>query len=64
MMPAGESILVTGAGRGLGLAMARRLGDDEATVWLADIRTDWAEPAAEKLRADGIDAHAVALDVA
>lgn len=63
MTLAGKSILVTGAGRGLGLAIARRLGAAEATVWLADIRTDWAEPAAEKLRADGIDAHAVALDV-
>ncbi|HEY5852592.1 MAG TPA: 3-oxoacyl-ACP reductase family protein [Aldersonia sp.] len=63
MTLAGKSILVTGAGRGLGLALARRLGDAEATVWLADIRTNWAESAAEKLRADGIDARAVALDV-
>ncbi|MDN3460783.1 3-oxoacyl-ACP reductase family protein [Rhodococcus sp. APC 3903] len=59
----GRSILVTGAGRGLGLAIAARLGADGATLWLADIRADWGEPAAEKLRADGVDARFVQVDL-
>ncbi|REE74531.1 NAD(P)-dependent dehydrogenase (short-subunit alcohol dehydrogenase family) [Rhodococcus wratislaviensis] len=59
----GRSILVTGAGRGLGLALARRLGEDGATLWLADIREDWGEDAAEGLRADGVKAQFVRVDL-
>lgn len=59
----GESILVTGAGRGLGLAMSRRLAADGARVWLADIRTDWLDDAVAKLRADGHDVAGVPVDV-
>ncbi|MDF3304888.1 3-oxoacyl-ACP reductase FabG [Rhodococcus sp. T2V] len=59
----GRSILVTGAGRGLGLALARRLGEDGATLWLADIREDWGEAAAESLRADGVKAQFVRVDL-
>jgi NAD(P)-dependent dehydrogenase (short-subunit alcohol dehydrogenase family) len=61
--PSGQSILVTGAGRGLGLASARRLGEQGARVWLGDVRADWAEASAAKLRADGLDAHGLNLDV-
>ncbi|MGW5149086.1 3-oxoacyl-ACP reductase family protein [Rhodococcus koreensis] len=59
----GRSILVTGAGRGLGLALARRLGEDGATLWLADIREDWGEAAADSLRADGVKAQFVRVDL-
>nr|WP_271210426.1 3-oxoacyl-ACP reductase family protein [Rhodococcus wratislaviensis]GLK35692.1 short-chain dehydrogenase [Rhodococcus wratislaviensis] len=59
----GRSILVTGAGRGLGLALARRLGEDGATLWLADIREDWGEDAAASLRADGVKAQFVRVDL-
>ena len=59
----GRSILVTGAGRGLGLALARRLGEDGATLWLADVREDWGEDAAESLRADGVKAQFVRVDL-
>ncbi|MBV6755625.1 3-oxoacyl-ACP reductase family protein [Rhodococcus opacus] len=59
----GRSILVTGAGRGLGLALARRLGEDGATLWLADIREDWGEAAAESLRADGVKSQFVRVDL-
>ncbi|MGH3948073.1 MAG: SDR family NAD(P)-dependent oxidoreductase, partial [Pseudonocardiaceae bacterium] len=41
-----STVLVTGAGRGLGLAAARRLAEDGAQVWLADIRADWLAAAA------------------
>ncbi|UNM98268.1 3-oxoacyl-ACP reductase family protein [Rhodococcus opacus] len=59
----GRSILVTGAGRGLGLALARRLGEDGATLWLADIREDWGEDVAASLRADGVKAQFVRVDL-
>lgn len=60
----GEPVLVTGAGRGLGLATARRLAEDGARIWLADVRADLLEPAAAKLRADGYDVRSVVVDVA
>ena len=63
MRLSGESVLVTGAGRGLGLATARRLAEDGARVWLADIRTDWLDAASAKLTADGFDMRAVPVDV-
>jgi NAD(P)-dependent dehydrogenase (short-subunit alcohol dehydrogenase family) len=63
MRLSGESVLVTGAGRGLGLATARRLAEEDATVWLADVRADLLDAAAQKLAADGHDVHAVEVDV-
>jgi NAD(P)-dependent dehydrogenase (short-subunit alcohol dehydrogenase family) len=59
----GEPILVTGAGRGLGLAISHRLAAAGARVWLADVRTDWLEVAEGKLRAEGHDVTAVPVDV-
>ncbi|NUP73042.1 MAG: 3-oxoacyl-ACP reductase FabG [Sinomonas sp.] len=59
----GLPILVTGAGRGLGLAMSRRLARAGAKVWLADIRADWLAEAVDELRGRGLDASAVPVDV-
>jgi NAD(P)-dependent dehydrogenase (short-subunit alcohol dehydrogenase family) len=59
-----ETVLVTGAGRGLGLATARRLAEGGARVWLADVRPDLVEAATAKLAADGNEARAVVVDVA
>jgi NAD(P)-dependent dehydrogenase (short-subunit alcohol dehydrogenase family) len=64
MRLSGEPVLVTGAGRGLGLATARRLAEDGATVWLADVRADLLDAAVEKLSADGHDVRPVVVDVA
>lgn len=58
-----RTIVVTGAARGLGLAIARRLGDAGAAVWIADINPH-GEDAAAKLRADGISARFVHVDLA
>ncbi|GAA4471251.1 SDR family oxidoreductase [Rhodococcus olei] len=59
-----RTIVVTGAGRGLGLAIARRLGADGTALWLADVRADWGEDAAAALRADGVTARYVHVDLA
>tara|TARA_A100001391_G_scaffold197792_3_gene178465 strand:+ start:8383 stop:9246 length:864 start_codon:yes stop_codon:yes gene_type:complete len=65
----GQTVLITGAGRGLGLAYARCLGRLGARVWLQDTGADrdgdgedpavaWA--AAEALRGEGLDVEPVA----
>ena len=61
---AGKSVLITGGGRGLGKAMAARVARDGATVWLADVRPEWGEPAAAELRAQGAHARFVRVDIA
>ncbi|MFD7920020.1 SDR family NAD(P)-dependent oxidoreductase [Streptomyces sp. NPDC059740] len=60
---AGRTALVTGAASGIGLATARRLGEGGAAVVMADHNAEGAEKAAAELRADGLSAAAVAVDV-
>ncbi|MEV3861094.1 SDR family oxidoreductase [Streptomyces sp. NPDC050095] len=57
-------VVVTGAGRGLGLAMARRAGGDGFRVVVAEVDAERGAGAARGLRADGVDAHFVRCDVA
>ena len=59
----GRRALVTGAGRGLGLACAAALAEAGAEVWLAARSLSEVEAAAEALRARGDSAHALRLDV-
>lgn len=61
---AGRTALVTGAARGIGHAIAVALGHCGAQVALADLDPIAAERAAEALRAQGIQAIGVAVDVA
>lgn len=56
--------LVTGGGRGLGLAMARALGQAGARVAIAGRSAATLDAAAADLAAEGIDALAVPADVA
>jgi NAD(P)-dependent dehydrogenase (short-subunit alcohol dehydrogenase family) len=60
----GRVAIVTGAGRGMGLAVSRRLAAGGARVVVNDISADAAERAAAAVSADGGDAHSVAADVA
>ncbi|MGY5535685.1 SDR family oxidoreductase [Streptomyces sp. A3] len=57
-------VVVTGAGRGLGLATPRRVGADGHRVVLAELDPARGEEAADSLRRDGLDAHFAPCDVA
>jgi len=59
-----ELTVVTGSGRGLGFAIAERLGSSGHRIVLAEMRRELAEDAEKKLRDAGIEAHAVVTDVA
>ncbi|MEU2433223.1 SDR family oxidoreductase [Streptomyces sp. NPDC007861] len=59
-----RTVVVTGAGRGLGLAMARRAGEDGFRVVLAETDRARGRDAETRLRAEGADAHFVRCDVA
>jgi 3-oxoacyl-[acyl-carrier protein] reductase len=52
----GKVALITGAGRGLGLAMARRFREEGAEVWLNDLSAEGAEKAAAEVGGRGVAA--------
>jgi NAD(P)-dependent dehydrogenase (short-subunit alcohol dehydrogenase family) len=58
-----SAILLTGASRGLGAALAERLGDEGARVVLVARNAAELNAVAERLRARGVEAHALAADV-
>jgi 2-hydroxycyclohexanecarboxyl-CoA dehydrogenase len=60
----GRVALVTGAGSGIGRAIAARLADDGARVAVADVNAAGAAATVEAIRAGGGVAEAVAMDVA
>lgn len=60
----GRRVLVTGAGRGLGLATARRLAADGAEVVAADVEVARGQAAVSAMVADGLAVQFVAMDVA
>ena len=60
----GQVALVTGSARGLGLCIARALAGCGARVLINGRNATAAEAAADALRRDGLDAHALAFDVA
>jgi NAD(P)-dependent dehydrogenase (short-subunit alcohol dehydrogenase family) len=61
---AGRTVVVTGAGSGLGAAMADLFAGEGAKVALLDIDAGRAEARAEELRERGTDAFAMCVDVA
>jgi meso-butanediol dehydrogenase/(S,S)-butanediol dehydrogenase/diacetyl reductase len=56
-------VLVTGAGSGIGAAVARRLGKDGYSLAVTDLDKGAARRVAEEINAEGGEAHARALDV-
>ena len=59
----GSTALVTGGGRGLGLAMARALAECGASIGLLDVLPDVAEAAASLASATGVSTAGVIADV-
>jgi NAD(P)-dependent dehydrogenase (short-subunit alcohol dehydrogenase family) len=64
MAQASKIALITGANRGLGFETAKQLGEQGITVVLGARSLEAADEAAAKLKALGIDAHGLKLDVA
>ena len=62
MEVAGNVAVVTGAGAGLGAALARRLAEAGMHVAVADLAMENAEEVADAIRAAGGEATAMALD--
>ncbi len=58
-----KTVLVTGAGSGIGQAAAERFGEQGAKVAVGDINAANAEGTAQRIRQAGGEAMAVALDV-
>ncbi|MGW2590038.1 SDR family NAD(P)-dependent oxidoreductase [Streptomyces sp. NPDC001515] len=60
----GYGVLITGAGRGIGAATARRLAAEGARVLVTDLDEERAEDTAAAIREDGGQAAALVCDVA
>lgn len=58
-----RTALVTGSAMGIGFSIARHLASEGMSVIIADVNTDAAEKAAEELRAAGLKAAFVHMDV-
>ncbi|HEY5044691.1 MAG TPA: SDR family oxidoreductase [Solirubrobacteraceae bacterium] len=59
-----RAAIVTGASSGIGLAIARMLGEEGFGVTMAARRADKLDGAVAGLAADGLDVHAIAANVA
>ena len=59
----GKRFVITGAGGGLGLAYAKRLGGEGAAVVIAEINDELGRNAERELKSAGIKAEFVATDV-
>ncbi len=57
---ASRAALITGGSSGIGLAIARALGQDDYAVTISARRPDKLEAAAQQLRDEGIDVEAIA----
>jgi NADP-dependent 3-hydroxy acid dehydrogenase YdfG len=60
---AGKVAFVTGGASGIGAALATKLVDGDAEVWIADRQIEAAQELAQRLGSGGAKAHAIELDV-
>ncbi len=60
----GQTALVTGSARGIGLAIATALGKAGARIVISDVREQACEDAVQQLHAEGIEALTMPFDVA
>jgi NAD(P)-dependent dehydrogenase (short-subunit alcohol dehydrogenase family) len=60
----GRAALITGGSSGIGLAIARALGEDGYRITLSARRPDKLDAAVESLTGDGLEAHGVAANMA
>ncbi|MDG1080983.1 MAG: SDR family NAD(P)-dependent oxidoreductase, partial [Porticoccaceae bacterium] len=61
---AGKTAVISGGGEGIGLSIARALGEQKMNIVLADIDPKNLQNAAAELESNGISVMSVALDVA
>jgi meso-butanediol dehydrogenase/(S,S)-butanediol dehydrogenase/diacetyl reductase len=59
----GQTCVITGAARGIGRGVARRLGAEGANICIADIELDRSEEVAEEIRSAGASAIGTGCDV-
>jgi meso-butanediol dehydrogenase/(S,S)-butanediol dehydrogenase/diacetyl reductase len=59
----GRNAFITGAGGGIGRAIATHLAREGANVWLADVNAAAVDHLAADLRREGVEANALAMDV-
>ena len=59
----GKVAFITGGASGIGAALATKLADGCAEVWIADRQIEAAHELAQRFTAGGKDAHAIELDV-
>ncbi len=59
----GKIAFVTGGASGIGAALATKLADAGAEVWIADRQLEAAQELAQRLSNGGANAHAIELDV-
>jgi NAD(P)-dependent dehydrogenase (short-subunit alcohol dehydrogenase family) len=58
-----KTVVITGAGQGLGFGMARRFGKAGARVVIAELNAETGDPAAQMLHGEGFDTAYEPLDV-